>query len=52
VVSPIGELSYRGAVHVVNDGRVGDLAARLYRELPAIQGGYKDDPWKWTVRVG
>lgn len=52
VISPVGELFYKGVSHVVNGGRTGAVAARLYEELQAIQRGYRDDPFKWTVRVG
>ncbi|MDZ7618161.1 MAG: flagellar hook-basal body complex protein [Patescibacteria group bacterium] len=37
---------------IINDGRIGDVSARLYKELQAIQNGYQADPFKWTVRVG
>lgn len=52
VISPVGELCYQGVRHVIGDGGTGEISARLYRELQAIQHGYQDDPHKWTVRVG
>ena len=52
VISPVGELRYQETSHLVNNGQTGELSARLYRELQAIQNGYQDDPFKWTVRVG
>lgn len=52
VISPVGELRYQGVSHLINGGRIGEVSARLYRELQAIQNGYQDDPFKWTVRVG
>ncbi len=51
VISPVGELMYRGNRHVINQGRTGELAARLFKDLQAIQNGAQDDPFKWVVRV-
>jgi branched-chain amino acid aminotransferase len=51
VISPIGELMYRDKVYRINDGRIGALSQRLFTDLQAIQGGYRDDPFKWVVRV-
>lgn len=51
VISPVGELFYQGAPHVINEGKVGPLTDRLYRELLAIQGGHQADPFKWVVRA-
>lgn len=52
VISPVGELLYKDEQYVINNGRTGELAARLYTELQAIQHGYRDDPFKWVVRIG
>jgi len=51
VISPVGELFYQGNHHVINGGKTGELSARLFRELQAIQNGYQDDPFNWVVRV-
>jgi branched-chain amino acid aminotransferase len=51
VISPVGELFYKGEHHVINTGDVGTLTERLYRELLAIQSGYQPDPFKWVMRV-
>ncbi len=51
VISPVGELFYKGNHHVINEGNTGELSARLFRELQAIQKGYQDDPFNWIVRV-
>ncbi len=51
VISPVGELFYKGNHHVINEGKTGELSARLFRELQAIQKGYQDDPFNWIVRV-
>jgi branched-chain amino acid aminotransferase len=52
VISPVGELLYKDQPYVVNNGQTGELSARLYTELQAIQNGFRDDPFKWVVRVG
>jgi branched-chain amino acid aminotransferase len=52
VISPVGELSYKGREYIINNGQTGELSQRLFEELQAIQNGGKEDPFKWTVRVG
>jgi branched-chain amino acid aminotransferase len=52
VISPVGELLYKEQSYIINNGRAGEVAARLYLELPAIQNGDQNDPFKWVVRVG
>lgn len=52
VISPVGELLYKGTGHKIHDGQTGEVSARLYKELQAIQKGYQNDPFKWVVRVG
>ena len=52
VISPVGELFYKGETHVINGGKTGEIAAKLFTELQAIQYGHQDDPFKWVVRVG
>lgn len=52
VISPVGELFYKDACHKIHDGQTGPLSSRLYTELQAIQNGYREDPFKWLVRVG
>jgi branched-chain amino acid aminotransferase len=51
VISPVGELSYRGERIVVNDGRIGGLTQRLYDAIVAIQYGMAPDPYGWIVEV-
>jgi len=51
VVSPIGEIGYKGEDIVVGEGDTGPLARRLYDELVGIQYGYKGDPFGWRVRI-
>ena len=51
VVSPIGELGFRGEKFVVGGGKIGKLTQSLYDELTAIQWGKEADPFGWTVVV-
>jgi branched-chain amino acid aminotransferase len=51
VISPVGELNYKGQVCTINNGRTGKLAQKLFDELQAIQNGYKKDPYGWVVKV-
>src|ERR1700741_5464849 len=37
VISPVGELAYKGRRHVVNGGRIGELAQKLYDTIVGIQ---------------
>lgn len=51
VISPIGELDYRGRRVVINRGEAGPMARRLYDTLQAIQFGHGEDPFGWRVRI-
>lgn len=47
VISPVGQITYRGEDHVVAGGKMGALSQRLYNEIVAIQYGEKEDPYGW-----
>ena len=51
VISPVGEINYKGQVCSINNGRTGALAQKLFDELQAIQNGYRNDPYDWVVEV-
>ncbi len=51
VISPVGEICYRGEVYKINQGKVGELSLKLYEELQAIQYGTRPDPHGWVERV-
>jgi branched-chain amino acid aminotransferase len=51
VISPVGELAYKGKRMVVNDGKIGALTQRLYDAIVGIQYGQAPDPDGWTVEV-
>ena len=51
VVSPIGELCYKGKKHVINNGEIGTVTKYLYDELTGIQWGDKEDTFNWTIVI-
>lgn len=51
VVSPVGELAYRGEKMVINRGEIGLLTQKLYDAIVGIQYAQAPDPHGWTVEV-
>jgi len=51
VISPVGELCYKGEKVTVSDFKTGPVARRLYDALAGIQWGTAPDPFGWTVEV-
>ena len=51
VISPIGELCYKGEKHQINGFKTGDLTQKLYDTLTGIQWGELEDPYGWTQTV-
>ena len=51
VVSPIGELCYKGTKYTVNNGEIGAVTQHLYDTLTGIQWGKLDDPFGWTCPI-
>jgi branched-chain amino acid aminotransferase len=51
VISPVGELAYRGQRIVVGGGGIGALTRRLYDTIVGIQYGTAPDTQGWTVTV-
>ena len=51
VISPVGELSYKGERLVVNGGKIGELTQRLYDAIVDIQYARVPDTHGWTVPV-
>jgi branched-chain amino acid aminotransferase len=51
VVSPVGEICYKGNDFRVGNGSTGALSKKLYVEITDIQYGRKEDPFGWRVRI-
>ncbi|MGI6727387.1 MAG: branched-chain amino acid aminotransferase [Anaerovoracaceae bacterium] len=51
VISPVGELCWKGKKITINDGKIGPVSQMVYDELTAIQQGKKEDPFNWVVEV-
>lgn len=51
VISPIGELNYKGEIANINNFKTGKLTQKLYDDLTAIQWGRAKDSFNWIVEV-
>jgi branched-chain amino acid aminotransferase len=51
VISPVGELAWKGDKMVINQGQIGPLTQRLYDAIVGIQYGQAPDPHGWTLEV-
>ncbi len=51
VVSPIGELCYKGVKYAVNNGEIGEVTQSLYDTLTGIQWGKLDDTFGWIKEI-
>ncbi|MBR2338457.1 MAG: branched-chain amino acid aminotransferase [Clostridia bacterium] len=51
VVSPIGELCYKGKRYAVNNGEIGAVTQHLYDTLTGIQWGKLEDTFGWTCPI-
>ena len=51
VISPIGELCYKGKKYAVNNGEIGETTQHLYDTLTGIQWGKIEDNFGWVVEL-
>jgi branched-chain amino acid aminotransferase len=51
VISPVGQICYKGEDYQVADGETGQLSKKLFDELTSIQYGRKEDPYGWRLRI-
>lgn len=51
VISPIGQLTWKGKDFVINNSETGEIAKKLYETLTGIQYGKMEDPFGWTVKL-
>ena len=52
VISPVGELGYKGERYVIGGGKTGALTQKLYDTIVGIQYGTAPDPHGWTRLLG
>ena len=52
VISPVGQITFKGKHHIVSDGKMGELSQRLYNEIVGIQYAEKEDPYGWREKIG
>ncbi len=51
VISPVGQITYKGEDHIVAGGQMGDLSQKLYDEILAIQYREKEDSHGWVEMI-
>ncbi|MDH7515597.1 MAG: branched-chain amino acid aminotransferase [Bacteroidota bacterium] len=51
VISPVGELSYKGESFIINDRKIGPVAQRMYDTVTGIQYGELEDTFGWNVHI-
>ena len=51
VISPVGELTWKGKKIVINGGKIGEVSQKLYDELYGIQTGEIEDAMGWSCEV-
>jgi len=51
VISPVGQMNYKGKDYAVAGGKMGELSQRLYNKIVAIQYGELEDPYGWRIRI-
>jgi branched-chain amino acid aminotransferase len=51
VISPVGELVYRGDSYLINDAKIGPVAQKFYDTITGIQYGELDDTHGWIDSI-
>jgi len=51
VISPVGQITYKGKDYTVGGGKMGPLSQRLYSEIVSIQYGEKPDHRGWIQTI-
>lgn len=49
VISPVGELAYRGRNIILNESKIGPISQKMYDTLVGIQRGLRPDPHDWIL---
>ncbi len=51
VISPVGQLYYKGEEFIINDFKTGELTQKLYDTLTGIQWGKIEDKFGWVKKI-
>jgi branched-chain amino acid aminotransferase len=51
VISPVGQITFKGKDYVVAGGKMGELSQRLYNEIVDLQYGHKPDTHGWVEQI-
>ncbi|MDR1117069.1 MAG: branched-chain amino acid aminotransferase [Oscillospiraceae bacterium] len=51
VISPIGDISYKGTGYKIGGGDIGQTTQKLYNSLTGIQWGKAEDAFGWTTVI-
>ncbi|MCP4273252.1 MAG: branched-chain amino acid aminotransferase [Gammaproteobacteria bacterium] len=51
VISPVGQLSYKGKDYIINENESGEVSKRLYDQLTGIQYGKIEDTFGWNYSL-
>ncbi len=51
VISPVGQIYFHKKEYLINEGKTGALAEKLFNEILQIQYGIKEDPFGWRVQI-
>ena len=51
VISPVGELCWKGQHLIINEGKTGETAQKLYDGITGIQCAAVEDPFGWVEEV-
>ena len=51
VISPVGELTWGEKHMMLSDGKIGELAAKLYETITGIQYGRTEDTFGWMINL-
>lgn len=49
VISPVGKIYYRGEEYLINEGKTGPVARKLFDYLTGLQYGEVEDHFGWTL---
>ena len=51
VISPVGEIGYKGEDFKVSLGRTGGLSQKLYDHITGVQYGHLEDAFGWRLPI-